>query len=66
MKYEIIMNNGNTYDCEYLEDRSYFFKRVNSNDFIEAHKYTTQYGRAERLTVFLSTKNISEIIPWKE
>ena len=66
MKYKITMNNGNTYDCETLKDRSYFFKYVSSNNFIEAHKYATEDDKAVRLTVFLSTRNISEIIQCKE
>jgi len=63
MEYRIIMNNGNEYHYETSKKNSVFLEWVSSQQFLKVNKYATDiFGRAVRLTVFLSTKNISEII----
>lgn len=63
MEYKIIMNNGNEYHYETFKNNSDFLEWTSSQQFLKVHKYATDiFGKAVRLTVFLSTKNISEII----
>ncbi len=62
--YKIIMNNDSVYTYDTVQEPSDFLERVSHSQFIEVYKYATENdGRAVRLTVFISTKNISEIIP---
>ena len=58
--YKIIMNNGNFYYySSTLEKYSGFLEYVSSIDFLKVYEYANE-------TVFLSTKNICEIIPCRE
>lgn len=67
MGYKIIMNNNSIYNYDtFAQNHSVFLESVSSHRFIKAYKYATENDKAVRLTVFLSTKNISEIIPWEE
>jgi hypothetical protein len=61
--YKIIMNNDSVYDYDTVQEPSRFLKWVSSQQFIEVYKRLTDNDKTEELTVFLSTKNISEIIP---
>ena len=54
------MNNGNFYYySSTLEKYSGFLEYVSSIDFLKVYEYANE-------TVFLSTKNICEIIPCRE
>jgi hypothetical protein len=64
--YKFIMNNGGVYTCDTVQEPKSFLERVSHSQFIEVDKYVTESdGKAVRLTVFISTKNISEIIPYE-
>ncbi len=63
--YKIIMNNNSVYTYDTVQKPSTFLKWVSSQQFIEAYIRLTDNGKTVELTVFLSTKNISEIIPIK-
>ena len=60
--YKIVMNNGNIYNYDTVQEPSEFLENVNHSRFIKVYKYTTKNDKAACLTVFLSTENISEII----
>jgi hypothetical protein len=63
--YKIIMNNDGVYNYDTTQKPSTFLEWVSSQQFINAHKKATVNGKDVELTVFLSTENISEIIPIK-
>lgn len=62
MEYKIIMNNGDVYYRETPKSPSDFLGLVNSQRFIRVYKYTNDGWEYKRLTVFLATRNISEIM----
>ena len=66
--YKIIMNNDSVYNYDTFrtfQKPSTFLEWVSSQQFIKAYKRFKDNGKTVKLTVFLSTKNISEIIPIK-
>lgn len=63
--YKIIMNSNSVYEYDTVQEPSSFLEWVSSQQFIEACKRFKDNGKTIELTVLLSTKNISEIIPIK-